>query len=160
MDKELSFVGNMTLDFAKQIAEWVYTDEYAVYNMPSFTEMVNKNYSLVNPERAKDFLCFALNNELVGYVKINKKPNNIIFLGIGLKPNLTGKGLGKKVLTAGIEQALFSYPNVKLMLEVRSWNARAIKCYTAVGFKEVETKTVTDHLGNQAEFVIMEYVKG
>ena len=160
MDKELSFVGNMTMGFAKQIADWVYTDEYSVYNMPSFIEMVNKNYSLVNPDRANDFLCFAINNELIGYVKINKKPNNTIYLGIGLKPNLTGKGLGKRVLTASIEQVLLNYPNHKLMLEVRSWNIRAIKCYAAVGFKEVEIKTVLDHFGNQAEFVIMEYVKG
>lgn len=159
MEDEICFVGSMTNEYAKEIQSWVYDGEYAVYNMPSYDEMIAKNYALVNPQKANNFLCYKINNELVAFVKLNLKENNVVYLGIGLKPNLTGKGLGKKVLMAGIEQTLLRYPNSKLMLEVRSWNKRAVNCYKAVGFKEVETKTITDHFGNIAEFVIMEYEK-
>lgn len=145
--------------YANLICDWHYEGEYEVYNMPSFEEAKKLKYAIANPDKYSNFLCYGIDENLAGFIKLNLKDNNIIHVGIGLKPNLTGKGLGKKILSLGVDYIRKNYPNHKIMLEVRSWNQRAIGCYSGVGFEYVETVSQIDRMGNKADFVIMEYKK-
>jgi len=69
-----------------------------------------------------------------------------MWVGFGLRPDLTGKGLGASFVKAGIEYGLynFSYSKDHIMLAVAKFNKRAIKLYKKIGFettKEYDQKT-------------------
>ncbi|URZ17901.1 GNAT family N-acetyltransferase [Clostridium felsineum] len=49
------------------------------------------------------------------------------------------------------------YPNKLIVLEVRAFNERAVKCYKKAGFKLKETYKKDTPLG-QGEFIRMEYM--
>ena len=61
--------------------------------------------------------------------------NSEVFIGVGLKPDMCGRGLGTEILSLACEKALEQYPGVKICLQVREWNTRAIKCYEKAGFE-------------------------
>jgi len=78
-------------------------------------------------------------------------------IGLGLKPELTGQGLGKEFTRAciefGIQRLNYKGNNVKLM--VASFNERAIKIYKKLGFKETE-RNVLEISDGYTEFIIMD----
>ena len=153
----MKIINDMNLEIAKEIASWNYEGDYAIYNTPSLEVMVEKKYSLVNPAKAKDFFCFYDDEgNLLGYSKVNRK-EDCAFLGIGLAPIYTGKGLGKTILSLTIKEIEKVCPNMPILIEVRSWNKRAINCYLSCGFVITETKSQIDHFGNLQEFVFMKY---
>jgi ribosomal-protein-alanine N-acetyltransferase len=55
-------------------------------------------------------------------------------VGLGLRPDLTGKGLGHGFLVARLEFARRSFPPEVFRLAVATFNERAIKVYEGVGF--------------------------
>lgn len=48
------------------------------------------------------------------------------------------------------------FPNKSIVLEVRAWNKRAIKCYQSQGFKIIEIKEIETPSG-VGEFYVMKY---
>lgn len=152
-------ITSMSEDIAYIISKWQYEDEYAIYNTDSFEEMKRKNASLVDKSKFENYICFfdKHTNELVGYINIVKKENNDIFIGIGLAPNMCGKGLGADILKLGIAEAIRRYPYHAIVLQVRAWNERAIKCYINAGFKIVKKEATIDYKGELTEFVYMKY---
>lgn len=149
---------NMDEKTAKKIIDWKYDDEYAEYNMDSYEELKKRNASILDPQKSSNFLCYYKAGELVGYTNTMKKANNELFLGIGLAPEFCGKGLGKDILLHTINIAKEKYPDLKIGLQVRSWNKRAIKCYQNAGFRYIKTEIVKDRNQIDTEFVFMEYM--
>ncbi len=149
---------SMNEDIARQIISWVYDDDYAIYNLPSYEEMKEKNYGMVNPEKADSYICYLSNDEVIAYSNIKETKDKRIFIGIGLKPEYCGKGLGSYFLNDTIDEIKNRYPNFSIYLEVRPWNTRAIKLYKKVGFIITDTVIIKDHLGNDTEFIEMKLV--
>ena len=114
---------------------WKYDDEYSIYNYPSWNEITNNKWAITLPQnRQTEF--FALTDEyhnLCGYVRIQYKFDYIL-IGLGLKPSLCSHGLGNTFMNLIKEQCATLYPNIKIILEVRSFNNRAIKCYKKARF--------------------------
>lgn len=77
-------------------------------------------------------------------------------IGLGLRPDLTGKGLGSTFLDE-IEQFILDYfPTVsKLRLSVASFNIRAQKVYQRAGFLPCEQEMIATN-GGQYPFLVME----
>ncbi len=67
-----------------------------------------------------------------------------LWLGFGLKPELTGRGLGEDFVAAGMECGVehFDYEGDEIWLEVAAWNERALKVYRRLGFEELERYSV------------------
>ncbi|MDD4067097.1 MAG: GNAT family N-acetyltransferase [Clostridia bacterium] len=153
-------IKEMNDSIAEEISNWHYEGEYKVYNTVSFKEMKSKNPELVNTEISKNHLCFfdKESGELIAYVSMKKKENENIYIGIGLKPIYCGKGLGAEIMHCAIKEVKSRYINNKIMLMVRSWNIRAIKCYIKAGFKVQKTEMILDFNGNETEFIYMEYL--
>jgi ribosomal protein S18 acetylase RimI-like enzyme len=148
----------MTEEYAREISYWRYKGEYAVYNTPSYEEMIQKNSGLVNPDKKENYHCFINEDgKLIAYLNLLKRDNNTIFLGIGLAPEFCGKGIGKEILKEGIKIAEVKYRDCSIELQVRSWNKRAVKCYKSAGFVITKTETIKDHDGNDTEFTFMKY---
>lgn len=116
------------------ISSWKYDGEYAIYNMPAYTEQKNKGIALWNPLREKNYYTYYDGNELIGFTNILEEETEV-FISIGVNPSLCGKGYGKEILLLASKISSKLYPDKPLYLEVRTWNKRAIHCYENAGFK-------------------------
>ena len=59
-------------------------------------------------------------------------------VGLGMRPNLTGQGLGTEFVLAGLRFAKEAYTPLAFRLTVAAPNLRAVSVYERVGFKAVE----------------------
>lgn len=128
----------MNEKYANEIAyKWKYEGVYSFYDMTSdeedLEEFLNSNqwnykYAVLNDCK-----------ELVGFYSYYFE-NDIMWLGFGLKPELTGKGYGSDFVMSGIKFGVryFNYSKDYLMLAVAKFNQRAIKVYQNIGFEIIE----------------------
>lgn len=145
----------MNKEYANEIAyDWKYSGVYSFYDMTADEEDLEE---FINEESWKDIYSAVLNDkgELVGYYSFSFE-NEIMWIGFGLKPELTGKGLGAEFVTAGINFGLekFNYKSDRIMLAVASFNKRAIKAYEKIGFEFIE-KYMQKTNGGEFEFIKM-----
>lgn len=92
------------------------------------------------------------NGELIGYFRFKRLPGKVI-LGLGLAPEICGKGIGKSFM-----KFILNTEELKdklIELEVREFNKRAINCYLSAGFK-IKGKEEKETLNGKDMFVIME----
>lgn len=133
----------MTLDNAKQIITWKYNDEYSIY---SFSDNDEDLAELMNGEY---FSSFDAEGKLIGYIchgQSARVPGGVtkgIYeeagyndIGLGLKPDLTGKNIGLVFLNQGIEFLKGMLQTYKFRLVVAEFNKRAITVYERAGFKK------------------------
>ena len=82
---------------------------------------------------------------------------DVVEIGIGLRPDLVGRGLGEAHLRAQLEYARGRWQPQTFRLYVASWNERAIRLYERLGFREVGERHVRsfERFGDH-EFMRME----
>lgn len=148
----------MKSEYAKQITEWKYNNEYSVYNLPSYEECVNEKYRITLEDEKNNYKVYILNNEVVFYYNIKKIYDDRICIGVGLKPEYCGKGLGAYFLNDCIKEIKNKFTNPILFVRVRSWNKRAIKAYEKVGFNILRSYIMEDRFGKNTEFVELEMI--
>jgi len=145
----------MNRRYADEIAyRWKYEGVYAFYDMTAdaedlaeFTDERNwpgRYYAVLNE-----------NGELTGYYSYSFL-SGIMWIGFGLKPELTGIGLGAGFVDAGIAFGVetFAYRQDHIMLAVASFNSRAIHVYEKLGFQAVQTYMQNTN-GGKYEFIKM-----
>jgi len=81
---------------------------------------------------------------------------DVVEIGIGLRPDLTGRGRGESFLRAQLEYASDQWRPKTFRLFVASWNERAIRLYRRLGFREVGRETRSFELVGEHEFLQME----
>ncbi len=128
----------MNKEYAEEIAyNWKYRAKYSFYDMTEDKEDLEE---FLNPDKWEDtYAVLNDNDDLVGFYSYYFK-DEIIWLGFGLKPELTGKGLGEKFVQKGIDYGIKTYKYDKdyIMLAVAEFNKRAINLYKKLGFNTVE----------------------
>ena len=134
----------MNESYADEIAyKWKYKGKYSFYNMTDDPEDLEE---FINPNNWENkFTVINEHDELIGFYSYYFQ-DEVMWVGFGLRPDLTGKGLGASFVKAGIEYGLynFSYSKDHIMLAVAKFNKRAIKLYKKIGFettKEYDQKT-------------------
>lgn len=143
-------------EYAKEIASWQHPGEYSIYNLPSWDNMIKENYSLCDSIKRERFIGYInKNKELVGFVNLLDEGESVFF-GIGVKPNYCNKGVGKVITNMALTESEKRFPNKPILLEVRTWNKRAISCYRSQGFEIIETKNQKTKIGF-GEFYVMKY---
>ena len=60
---------------------------------------------------------------------------DVIDIGLGMKPDLTGKGMGRTFFQAGIAFAVEKFKPKTFRLSVATFNKRAITLYKNIGFQ-------------------------
>jgi len=131
-------IKNMDENILNEIISWKYDGKYSEYNMDSYNDLKARNSRIVNSKNWDNYNCYFKENELIGYTNVVEKENGEIFLGIGLAPKFCGKGLGYGILKNTMSIIKEKYPGSKIVLSVRSWNERAIKCYEKIGFEFID----------------------
>lgn len=150
-------IKNMNDDIVKEIVTWKYEGEYAEYNLESYESLRERKSSMLDLNKSKNYTCYYSQNELIGYTNLVERDNGELFLGVGLAPKYCSKGLGKDLLIDTINKAKEKYTGKSIVLQVRSWNKRAIACYLKVGFEITKTEYVKDYKGKETEYVFMKY---
>lgn len=145
----------MTQEQAEHIAfKWHYDGEYSFYDIEADKEDLQE---FVNPEtRGNSMYSVIMNDDLVGFFNVSKVDDYSFDIGLGMRPDLTGKGEGLEFLKSGIEFVKRKYKPEKLTLSVATFNQRAIKVYRKIGFKDTKT-FMQDTNGSTFEFLKMEY---
>lgn len=149
-----SFI-NMNKEYANEIAyNWKYDGEYSFYDMTSDEDDLKE---FIDPDSWINsyFAVMDTEGELIGFFSYIFE-DEIMWIGLGLKPSLTGVGIGNEFVASGIEFGLkkFAYSKTYIMLAVALFNQRAIKLYENMGFKFVE-KYVQRTNNSDYEFIKM-----
>lgn len=140
---------------AREIFTWRYEGEYAVYNFSDWDEAVEKGWDITNRKnREAQWLSIYDGETLIAFGRISPF-NHKSLLGIGLKPELCSKGLGKTIMCMLIDEAKRRYPDAPVVLTVRTFNERAIKCYKALDFV-IKTSFSSSVSGRDVEYYYME----
>ncbi len=143
----------MSQSEAAQIADWHYEGIYSFYDMKNDPEDLQE---LLSPKlRGENYWSAVSDGELIGFIAVYPDRDSVE-LGLGLRPNLTGKGIGSAFLYAAQTFIQEHYPfAITLSLAVASFNIRAQKVYEKAGFLVCGQETVSTN-GGQYPFILME----
>ncbi|MEJ2736676.1 MAG: GNAT family N-acetyltransferase [Anaerolineae bacterium] len=142
----------MDQEWAHAIAGWHYEGIYAFYDMEQDVEDLEE---LLDPHSWKDRTYAVTDDQgdLVGFFCFDREKEGVV-IGLGLRPDLTGRGWGQAFLEAGLAFAREKYGPVAFVLNVATFNQRAINVYRKVGFKDAEV-FMHETNGGQYEFLRM-----
>ncbi len=126
---------------ARVFASWRYTGDYAMYNPDDddyalYLDPANQYYAIIAPE-----------GQLIGYFCLGEDarvPGGVydqpaLDLGVGLRPELTGKGLGRDILTSILDYLKANFNPPSYRVTIATFNQRAIRLCRSVGF--IPTRT-------------------
>ena len=144
----------MKREDAHRISSWHYEAPYDFYDSDRDPEDLAE---LLNPQSWQEsyYSVFNEENELVGLF-VFKRDSQTVEVGLGLRPDLTGKGLGRTFLNAGLAFGQEHFPVKVWSLSVATFNKRAIHLYEQVGFTPLNTFM---HHTNDAEFEFLRMVR-
>ena len=124
---------------------WRYEGEYSVYNWEPEDnpfEILDRRspYYAVQDDKGEliGFFCFGSSAQVwdSGEPHLYSE-NNTITVGLGMRPDLVGKGLGLAFVNAGLTFAKEQFKPDYFRLFVLTFNERAIKVYERAGFQRV-----------------------
>jgi len=137
---------------AVEISGWRYPPPYDFYDA---TADAGDLAELLDPElRAGNYLAAVdRGGAVVGFAQL-VADGGTVDLGLGLRPDLTGRGLGAGFLEAVLAEAHNRHAPERVTLSVAAFNRRAITVYERAGFGEVARRRHATN-GGVHEFVMM-----
>jgi ribosomal-protein-alanine N-acetyltransferase len=144
----------MTQDDAEAVAAWRYEPPYDFYDASA--DEGDLALLLSAEKRAGRMFAATGTGELVGFFDLRlDAEDDIVVVGLGLRPDLTGRGLGEPFLEAGLAFARTRFSPRRFRLSVAAFNERAIAVYERVGFRRTR-EHVHETNGGRHSFVEME----
>jgi [ribosomal protein S18]-alanine N-acetyltransferase len=143
---------------ARAVVAWRYEPPYDFYDMandPGGLEDLlgpperRRGYYAVRSEEDGElvgFFCFGPGGQLPSF---DYADDGSLDIGLGLRPDLTGRGLGLEFLLAGLEFGRRHFAPAGFRLAVATFNERAILVYERAGFQQV---TVFTHHTNGDDY--------
>lgn len=151
---------------AGAINAWRYAAPYDMYNLSDNPEEEASSDEMLN-RRSPHYAVRDERNELIGYFCYgtaaqpfdSPEPglytdDHAIVIGLGLRPDLTGKGLGPSFVEAGLDFARQQFAPHAFLLYVMTFNQRAIRAYEKVGFAHVRVY-MQHNIHGVHEFLVM-----
>lgn len=124
---------------ARAIGAWHYEPPYESYDLG---QMYMVSLALLRllliPLGYEVYGVWSKEGELAGAFMYTKL-GNVIELGLAMRPDLTGKGLGLEFVQAGMAFARQRFSPSTFRLDVATFNHRAIKVYERAGFAPGKT---------------------
>jgi ribosomal-protein-alanine N-acetyltransferase len=138
----------LTEEHAAAIAEWRYEFPYEWYDTATDPRRIEL---FANPARREGLRAvIGDDGDLVGFFNFVREGGEVR-IGLGIRPDLTGRGLAQPFIRAGLEYAREEWHPRTFRLWVAWWNERALRAYRRAGFREV-----AEHEGQKSRFVEME----
>lgn len=153
---------SMTEEFASIIAAWTYEEPYSLYSMDgsneSIMEFLNGDYyyALNAQQELAGYICTGNSARVPGgYQAGIYEDDRFIDLGLGLRPEFTGKGHGANFVQTGLQWVCERYNSSRIRLVVAAFNERAIKVYNRAGFTQGK-HFLSKVQGQDMEFIVMQ----
>ncbi len=123
----------MSMRSAQAIAHWQYEGMYSFYNAKSDPDDLAE---LLDPHNWPDHYYEAVGEQgdLIGFIYL-KRDGSVVEIGLGLRPDLTGRGFGHQFLLDALDFAARRDAPAGFRLLVATFNERAIRVYTKAGFQ-------------------------
>ena len=129
----------------REIANWRYEAPYDIYNaspdeieehIEVFMDPQYRYYTVWNEaDELIAFRCFGEDAQVPG----GDYSTPALDMGGGLRPDLTGKGLGARVMEAAFAFAQLSFAPKAFRATVAAFNTRALRVCEKVGYRPVQT---------------------
>ncbi|HEV2798184.1 MAG TPA: GNAT family N-acetyltransferase [Nocardioides sp.] len=131
-------IAPLTRAHAEDLTTWAYDPPYDVYDLTSATPE-----ELLDP--AAGFHAVLAGDELIGFRSFGPDgrvpgwdyDDSALDTGGGLRPSLTGQGLGRAVIAAGLEHGRARLAPAAFRVTVAGFNARARRTVESLGFEHV-----------------------
>jgi [ribosomal protein S18]-alanine N-acetyltransferase len=128
----------MTMAYATDIVTWRYPVPYACYDMtgadPAFLMSRSSGYhALTGKGRLIGFRSFGPDGQVPGGLY----DSSALDTGGGLRPDLTGKGLGRQAVRTGLEFGRRQFAPAAFRVTVATFNIRAQRVVEALGFRNI-----------------------
>jgi [ribosomal protein S18]-alanine N-acetyltransferase len=137
----------MTEADAHVVSTWRYPEPYSAYNgdannptiIAYLVDPANRIFTAVDESgEVVGFFSFGRDAQVPGGLDlVEQSDSSTLDIGLGLRPDLTGRGLGLEFLEAGMAFARKTFAPAHFRLAVLSWNERAIRVYERAGFQLV-----------------------
>jgi ribosomal-protein-alanine N-acetyltransferase len=128
-------IRQMTQSDAETIAGWHYEPPYSFYDATADADDLRLLLDAGTRE-GRSFSAFDDAGELVGFFEY-KPDGDEMEIGLGLRPDLTGRGLGREFVDAGLAYGRERFRPTRFRLAVATFNERAIRVYERAGFERV-----------------------
>ncbi len=135
----------MSDEQAHAVVAWRYEVPYDFYDVANDPEGLEE--LLGPPERREGYYAVLSDDELVGFFcygpggrlqGFDYPDDGSVDVGLGLKPDLIGRGRGLGFVRAGLEFGRRSFSPAGFRLFVATFNERAIRVYEHAGFRRLE----------------------
>lgn len=137
---------------ALAIADWHYDPPYAFYDMGADPDDLREFLDIAHWQDLR-YAVFDEDGSLIGFFEFKRRGGDAIEIGLGLRPESTGRGIGLAFVQAGAAFAREELHPRQIVLAVAAFNERAIKVYERAGFTRVRTYL---HRTNGAEYEFLE----
>jgi len=142
----------MAQEDAEAVAGWRYPEPFSFYD---WTADQDDLAELLDADLRGEAY-FAVEDDegqLVGYFSFKPEGRTLV-VGLGLRPDLTGRGLGGGFFAAGLDYGRERFAPERFSLAVATFNERAIKVYERAGFERARVY-MHETNGGEWEFVEM-----
>lgn len=131
-------IAPLTRAHAEDMATWAYAAPYDVYDMAGaepdeLLEPAAGFHAVLAGERLIGFRSFGPDGQVPGW----DYDDSALDTGGGLRPSLTGQGLGRSVISAGLDFGRAQFQPAAFRVTVASFNARARRTVESLGFEHV-----------------------
>lgn len=146
----------MDLSSAHEIIQWRYPVPYDIYNLDEGEEAIRY---VLNPKN--NFYAMRDGNaRLVGFCSFGEDgqvpggdySQGALDIGMGIRPDLTGKGCGVFYARSVVQYAQHLFSPPRFRVTIAAFNHRARQVWTRCGFRPVQ-KFLS--LGGNQEFVVL-----
>jgi ribosomal-protein-alanine N-acetyltransferase len=133
---------------ALAISRWRYPAPYELYDLGRFPLLVSVLlHRLLAPLGWISFYAVQVGDDPLGGVFSFNRSGRTVELGLGLRPDLTGRSIGLGFVEAGMDFARRSFAPAAFRLDVATFNQRAINVYQRAGFRPGSRFIRYTHLG-------------
>lgn len=150
------------------ISTWRYDGPYSIYSMGGDPDDPDEDPGELLDRRSPYYAVRGVEGHLVGFFgygtaaepwdhaepTLYANAARMLAVGLGMRPDLTGRGLGLAFVRAGLEFAVEQFAPASFHLYVYPWNLRARRVYERAGFTPTGTLTMGSAAG-QRVFVEM-----
>jgi len=146
-------IENWTEAYAREVEGWQYEPPYDFYDLRSDPADAAEMRDPAKRDHYRAVLADQGHLDAFWYFDWHE---GVVEVGIGLRPDLTGRGLGESYFQAQLDYASHEWIPTRFRLFVTAWNERAIRLYDRLGFREVGRETRHFELAGDHQFLRME----
>lgn len=125
----------MTVREAVDVANWRYGGDWSVYDLAApkpILDNLSSYYTVVSGEDLIGFCCIGIEARVAGM----KAHPAILDVGMGMNPQLVGRGNGARFGEIVLQYLDRRHPGMTLRAAVQAWNERSLRLTRRLGFED------------------------